>query len=560
MELDFHPHNQVILSELKKGKFEEQKKFELLTKASTLRLDSGFQRLISPDTFKDWQPFEHQKATALKVIKELRGRALLADEVGLGKTVEAGLILKEYMLRGLARRVLILTPASLVTQWQEELHMKFGLDFSICNKVEDWARLDRIVASIDTAKRSPHSDQILKLKYDLVIIDEAHKLKNSATLGWRFVDKIKKKYILMLTATPVQNDLEELFNMITLLKPGQLKTFEAFKEEFMEDRLSPKNAPRLKQLLSDVMIRNRRRATGIVFPKRDVKTVMVDLSSEEREFYEGITEYIRKSHLERRGSPLSFVTLEKLACSSTRGAAGMLNNMLKNQKLSQADFEALYSLYKMAVSIRENRKAQVVKDLIGELDEKVIIFTEFRQTQEFLTEELGDAGISVVTFHGGMKYQEKDEAIDEFRGSKDVLISTEAGGEGRNLQFCSNLINYDLPWNPMKLEQRIGRVHRLGQKKDVRILNLAAAETIEAYILYLLDKKINMFQLVVGELDMIISNIEGKGSFEESLFQILIQSKNQEDMEERIEEFGKKLEEARENYRNITLLDEEIFG
>lgn len=561
--IEFHPQNDLIISDLKECKFEKKKWFELSTRAGMLLLDSGFNRLISLETFKDWEPFEHQKATALKVIRELRGRALLADEVGLGKTVEAGIILKEYMLRGLVKRVLILTPASLVTQWREELRMKFELDFAICNRVEDWARLDRVVASIDTAKRPQHSREILKLRYDMVIIDEAHKLKNSSTISWQFVDRIKKKYMLMLTATPVQNDLRELFNMITLLKPGQLKTFESFKEEFMEDRLSPKNAPRLKELLAEVMIRNKRRATGIVFPKRNVETIMVKLSPPEKEFYRKVIEYIRQEYWTRKEAyrpTFHLVTLEKLASSSTRGAASMLRNMLMNANLKEGEADALLALYKMAADIEENEKVKFVEEIVKRTGEKVIVFTEFRLTQDFLVERLQDAGISVVAFHGGMNYHQKDEAIEEFRGRKEVLVSTEAGGEGRNLQFCRNLINYDLPWNPMKLEQRIGRIHRLGQKRDVNIFNLAAAETIESYILYLLDKKINMFQLVVGELDMIISNVEGKKGFEKSIFEIVASSRNDEEMNERFEEFGAKLEEARDKYRSVTLLDEEIFG
>ncbi len=563
IKIDFHPYNDIIISNLKKGKFEKKKWFELSTRAGMLLINSGFNRLLSLDTLKGWEPFEHQKATALKVIKELRGRGLLADEVGLGKTIEAGLILKEYILRGLVKRALILSPASLVTQWQEELNIKFGLDFVICNNIEDWTKYNYAIASMDRAKRPKHSKEIFKLKYDMIIIDEAHKLKNSDTQGWKFVNKIKKKYMLMLTATPVQNNLRELFNMITLLKPGQLKTFETFKEEFVEDRLSPKNASQLKELLSEVMIRNKRRSTGIVFPKRNVKTIMVKLSGEEKEFYKKITEYIRFEYWMRKESKRStfhLVTLEKLASSSTMGAASMLKNMLLNENLTEEDANAILQLYKMAASVEDNEKARFVLDFIKATQDKIIIFTEFRVTQDFLVERLQDAGISVTYFHGGMDYRQKDEAIDDFRGRKQVLVSTEAGGEGRNLQFCNNLINYDLPWNPMRLEQRIGRIHRLGQKMDVNIFNLVAEGTIESYILELLDKKINMFQLVVGELDMIISNIETKSSFEKSIFQIVAASQSDEEMMTKLNEFGEKLEEARDKYRNVTLLDEKIFG
>ncbi len=167
-------------------------------------------------------PYQYQIDTAIKVIEQLHGRAILADEVGLGKTIEAGLVMKEYLLRNMVGRVLILTPASLCRQWQWELRDKFGLDVFIPRCEDDWERWDLVVASIDTAKHPVNMVRILAQNYDLVIVDEAHKLKNTRTQNWQLVNRIRTKYLLMLTATPVQNDLKELYNLITLLKPGQL--------------------------------------------------------------------------------------------------------------------------------------------------------------------------------------------------------------------------------------------------------------------------------------------------------------------------------------------------
>src|SRR5256712_5455617 len=156
--------------------------------------------------------------------------------------MEAGMVLKELIVRGLARKVLILTPASLVTQWREEMDVKFGLAFEIMDEFEDWARHEFVISSIDTAKRGVHKEEIQRLSYDVVIVDEAHKAKNRATQNWKPMASIRKKYMLLLTATPVQNDLEELFNLVTLLRPGQLSSYGGFRRRFVR-RGGPRTPP-----------------------------------------------------------------------------------------------------------------------------------------------------------------------------------------------------------------------------------------------------------------------------------------------------------------------------
>src|SRR5439155_1560920 len=212
----------------------------------------------------------------LRVLREMRGRAILADEVGLGKTIEAGLLLKEYAIRGLVRRALILTPASLTGQWREEMESKFELPFAVLRSVGDWERRPLLVASIDTAKRDPHRVWAQRTSWDLVIVDEAHRLKNRLSVNWRFVAGLSKKYMLLLTATPVQNDMDELFNLVSLLKPGALHTYDRFVERYVgsADGRVPAHVPELRDRLRDVMVRNRR---GIAFtlPTRRVPSLPV---------------------------------------------------------------------------------------------------------------------------------------------------------------------------------------------------------------------------------------------------------------------------------------------
>lgn len=179
---------------------------------------------------------DHQLQTAEQVLESMHGRAILADEVGLGKTIEAGLILKEYMVRGLVKKALILVPASLVNQWEKELNDKFLIPAIAYRKNYSWEDNPIVISSIDSAKRFPHREAILNLDYDFILVDEAHKLKNEQTKNYQFVHELKKKYCLLLTATPVQNKLLELFNLVSLLKPGHLGNYKTFTEKYGKDR------------------------------------------------------------------------------------------------------------------------------------------------------------------------------------------------------------------------------------------------------------------------------------------------------------------------------------
>src|SRR5690606_33836368 len=200
----------------------------------------------------------------------MNGRAILADEVGLGKTIEAGMIIKEYMLRGLARRVLILVPATLVWQWFAELRDKFGLVATRQRTVYDWERSDVVIASLDTAKRTPHRDVILRQRYDMLVVDEAHRLKDRRSLNWKFVNAIHRHYCLLLTATPVQNSLDELHSLVTLLKPGHLGSSREFQRIFALDARRARDPQQLRAVLSRVMIRHRRGRDTVEFTPRHV--------------------------------------------------------------------------------------------------------------------------------------------------------------------------------------------------------------------------------------------------------------------------------------------------
>lgn len=573
MEIRFDEENLELLAKLAAGEFGSLAWYRLAHEASLLSSSDGFERLLAVETLPELELYAHQRHAVLRVLQAMRGRAVLADEVGLGKTIEAGVIIREYVLRGLVRRALVLVPASLVGQWEEELTQRLRLDVRVITSVDGWSRARLAISSIDLAKRPPHAPIILRQPYDLVVVDEAHKLKNRSTQNWQFINRLHKKYLLLLTATPIQNDLRELYNMITLLKPGQLSTFPEFKRQFMADKRTPKNTARLRALLGEVMVRTNRREALLSLPKRRVRTLAVIPEGAEKQFLNGITALVRRlyrAQAKERRNLLPLILLLREATSSPPAALATLGILRRRGGESGAgagflppdareEVEELLGLGRLAVP---STKARLLVELAARAaaeGEKLLVFTEFLATAQFLARALAENEIGVACFHGGLSLAEKDAAVASFRREKTVLVSTEAGGEGRNLQFCHRLVNFDLPWNPMRIEQRIGRVHRLGQKRDVEITNFSTAGTVEEYVLYLLHEKIHMFETVVGELDVILENLEG-GSLESSIAAIILGSRDEREMKAGFVKLGERLVEAARRYEELQELTDSLLA
>ncbi|NGP43583.1 DEAD/DEAH box helicase family protein [Bacillaceae bacterium SIJ1] len=463
----------------------------------------SFDQLLAPDHLPELEIFKHQRETAERVIQQMNGKAILADEVGLGKTIEAGLILKEYMIRGLVQKVLILAPASLVSQWEQELNTKFFIPAVSHRKTYVWEQCDVVISSLDTAKREPHRSIIYEQNYDMVIIDEAHRLKNHKTKNYEFVRHLKKKFCLLLTATPVQNKIDEVFHLVSLLKPGHLGPIEK------RGKLgkSTKEQHDLKELIGRVMVRNRRQDTGLEWPDRVVHTENIDMSEEEHAIYQEISRL--PETLERfRKHPFLLITLQREFCSSREAFFQTISQYAQDQTLTSGEVDVLQPLLNRMQELKIHAKAEHLLKLLQQTKEKAVVFTEYRATQVYLQWLCQQHGIRSVPFRGGFKRSKKDWMQQLFRDHADVLIATEAGGEGINLQFCHHVFNYDLPWNPMRVEQRIGRLHRLGQENDVHIYNLALRDTIETHIVSMLYEKIHLFENVIGRLDDILERVQ----------------------------------------------------
>jgi SNF2 family DNA or RNA helicase len=248
------------------------------------------------------------------------------------------------------------------------------------------------------------------------------------------------------------------------------------------------------------------------------------------------------------------------AGSSPFAITTTLEKMLKNPANYPDAIPKLKELLDMASGIKKTSKGQALLNSLNSRKDPTLIFTHFLETQRFLGGIFMEKGFKVWNYHGGLSNTDKENMIANFRNEGGVFISTEVGGEGKNFQFCQHMVNFDLPWNPMKIEQRIGRIHRIGQDKPVHILNFSARGTIESYILMILDEKINMFELVIGEMDMILGNIGEEEEFENIVMEIWANARDDMEAEQRFKDLGEELLEAKREYLRQKKLDETLFG
>ncbi len=557
------------------------------------------------------RPLPHQLGVAHRVIHGFGRGALLADEVGLGKTIEAGLVLHELLTRQQVHRALVLVPAALLPQWEEELRARFRLRPWVYGRdgigaaVRSPSLQGVVLASLQTARRQPHARNLQAVGWDLVIVDEAHRLKSSSSQAHQFVASLGAPWLLLLTATPVQNSLRELHALVTLIDPLVLGSAERFEHTFLADASGRKvlRAEELRRRLATVMVRNRRATLpDLVDAGRTASTVRVVLSPSEKALYDDLSSYLaeryriaraegRPAHgflvtLYQRMLASSFSTLRH-ALEARHGHLELVLALVTQERrsrrsagqadqvpaLGQMDLTSLGELWldwrtttaptrrggsrsatqdeprfdparrwvedlsaedlaRQEEDLRVEReqlgrfqaalaalptptKVRRVGALVDELaagggaaqGRQVVLFTEFLRTQAEVSAHLRQLGHAVVEFHGGLSPEAKEEAIATFRGGAAVLVSTEAGAEGRNLQWCSTLVNLDLPWNPMRVEQRIGRLHRLGQQRTVQVVNLVSAGTVEEEVLELLAEKIGLFESVMGDLDLILGEV-----------------------------------------------------
>ena len=551
IELNFDAQGEkVILENITSGQYANISDFVFREKLDEIQADPGLDGLICLDALPNINKLPHQQDAALRVIKEMRGRALLADEVGLGKTIEAGLVIKELTMREMVKNILVLSPKQLLNQWQVELFGKFDELFLVMGKDIDtslaWS-CTHLIAPYHILEQRFHSEELLTHHFDLVVLDEVHFLNDPD--NWkimRTVQNLSKKYFVLLSATPMHNDLEELYKLITLLKPGHFQDWSSFQNQYIngatpdEDKenggkkienkdasneaLGVKNVEELRSVLQQVMIRNTRVAVEkeFPFPKRNAIRRELTVTNKAQEFYDEFREFYitglnrikNQRFLNRMGE-----IVERLSSSpdAFRESINLLRRQIRNQLGD--DFISTLEKYFLEyppelVQPKLDMAFQLASEFIK--DHKILIFSQFNETAKYAFEQAKNSDIKDFCY----LYNENDSPIEkgnclrEFRvAEKGILFCPGEVSEGLNLQYASVMINLDLPWDPMKIEQRIGRIQRIGGKEEIFIINLILKNTIEEEILEILEQKIQMFEAVVGKVEEIVGNLSEEDDF-----------------------------------------------
>lgn len=514
-------------------------------------------------------PLPHQLHVLNRAVSDNNVRYILADEVGLGKTIEAGLIIEELKARGLIKRILVVCPTGLVTQWSIEMEEKFGEKFRIIlpedydtiRKITDnddvYGQFDQVISPMDSIKplekrigwteerieqyNEERIYSIINSGWDLVIIDEAHRVAGSTGEVARYklgnLLAAASPYLLLLTATPHNGKTEPFLRLIRLV----------------DEKAFPNMKAVVKEQVAPYVIRTEKREAidnngNLLFKNRNTHIVELhwdERHSQQRKLYEMVSSYVSKNYnkaLRNRGKNMWIIFLlimmQRLVTSSTTAVRQSLQKRIKILEEQAFRYESMTEAAFVEIDLEENMEeaiAAISMDIKSEIEDlnqivavaqqaeyqyldvkvepllsivddifaedrnrKLIIFTEFVATQQYLSKLLKDRGYSTSLLNGSLSIEERNLVLAEFREETNILISTDAGGEGLNLQFANYMINYDLPWNPMKIEQRIGRVDRIGQQRDVEIYNFVLADTVETRVKDVLEEKLSVILREIG--------------------------------------------------------------
>ena len=539
----------------------EPRLFDLHLQAERFALRKGFDHLLCLGSAKI-ERLEYQVKTAQAVLQKMKIRALLADEVGLGKTIEAGLVISETLLRGIAGNVLVLAPAGLVFQWQQELKDKFGLEFEVLKRHQKARESLLLISSYDRAKRGKCAETLLARSWDILVLDEAQRLKHRTTALWKFVKKLNSRFVVCLSATPVENDLTEIFSILDIVKPGSLGTIRAFKRAFVSPSDSRKPAAGkesvLRELLSDIMIRNRRDTCGLRLPRRRAGIYHIDLSPVEKELYNHVTDWVKKRFKKEflletgmKTHVLSLMVLQREVVSSPAALRKTLLRIAERKNYPPSITNRLKQFAEMAKKVETPSKIVALRDIFQKFGgQRFVVFSEFVESVQVIAQSVRKWGLPAFTLSGRDTPAKRYEALKAFGETPGAaLVCTDVGGVGLNLQAaCHHLVNYDLPWNPMKLEQRIGRCDRIGQENEVVIFNLCTRGTIEEHIMDIIGKKIRMFELIVGEMNTILESIHPERTFPQLIFDAWSGSSSREEEALAFSELGERAAEARARY------------
>ena len=573
----------------------------LALEAKRLRYAFMFDPLLAMSTSKV-DPLPHQiEAVYGYLLKKPRIRFMLAHDPGAGKTIMAGLLIKELKLRGLVERILVVVPGPLKEQWRWEMEDKFDESFEVVGRehynergrARAWGG-PQIITSLDFAKRAEVLDSMEGARFDLIIVDEAHKMSaystgrtTTKTQRYRLGETLStmSRHLLFLTATPHKGDPANFRLLLDLLEPGYFSA-----DGMMEDSVNSRDNPLFLRRAKEGMANFD--GTPLFVP-RAVHTPDTKLSRPERTLYDTMSKYVQEQYnlalqsakghnitfaliiLQRRFASSAYALCESLKRRKARleelergaekvarasGSGDVAAQMERVDEMSESErwdeekkwevlslaqnaeelrqeIDILGNLIKKSEAVMKKKSETKLAQLKGTLeeldrtqpDEKVLIFTEAKDTLDYLVSNIGSWGYTVNTIHGSMSPGTRKDAEAVFRDNTRIMVATEAAGEGINLQFCHLMINYDLPWNPNRLEQRMGRIHRYGQKSPVHVFNLVATDTREGQIMQTLFAKLLEIKDAIGSdkvFDVISDIVPGK-SLSQLLLDATVRSRSQ---------------------------------
>jgi len=607
-----------LVDRLAAGQSDAPLHYDLRERAIRLDLVYKYDRFLSLTSNRiEIEPYQVQ--AAYEILNSYDHRYLIGDEVGLGKTIEAGIVIEELIARDRADRVLIVAPAPLTVQWQEEMREKFDRNFVIYDREtvrthrkshpnqNVWKQEDLIITSIDFAKQTtddPESDRVSVLdalqnlddEWDVAVFDEAHHLTARRSsddsiertqryqVGEAVADN--SDALLLLTGTPHKGKSDQFYFLVSLLDPYRFSHESQISPEALEDLM-------IRRLKDDMYETDGTR----MFPEKNIEALPVEMTREERKLYDDVTEYIREYYNlaqqeENQAAGFTMVIYQKRLVSSIYAIRKSLENRMRaiqndaiaedlpdevqdliprystepetltdaerarveealetvtitlNQSQVQQELDRVKQLWQQAKNIETDSKARLLRQFVDRIlsedpDEKILIFTEYTDTLEYLRDEVF-ADHDVAQVYGDLEQSRRREEMSKFEEEANLMLATDAAQEGLNLQFAHIMVNYDLPWNPIRIDQRMGRLHRYGQEHTVEIRNLFFADTRESEILNLLIEKTNQIESDLGMRSDVLGRVLEDVDLDETIMAAIAEGEPTErvvaDIEATIEE------------------------
>ncbi|WP_136602645.1 DEAD/DEAH box helicase [Salinigranum halophilum] len=583
-----------IVDRLKGKQIDSPTYYDLRERATRLDLAYRYDRFLSLTSNRiEIEPYQVQ--AAYEILNSYDHRYLIGDEVGLGKTIEAGIVIEELIARGRADRVLIVAPAPLTVQWQEEMREKFDRNFVLYNREtvrthrqshpnqNVWLQEDLIITSIDFAKQDDMLEALRNLdeEWDVAVFDEAHHLtarrssddSMERTQRYMVGEAVagNSDSLLLLTGTPHKGKSDQFYFLISLLDPYRFSHESQIHPEALEDVM-------IRRLKDDMYETDGTR----MFPEKNIEALPVEMSTEERQLYNDVTEYIREYYNlaqreENQAAGFTMVVYQKRLVSSIYAIRKSLENRMRaiqndavaeelpdevqeliprystepetltdlersrveealetvtitlNRTQIEQELERVKQLWQQAKNIKTDSKARLLREFVERIlredpEEKILIFTEYTDTLGYLRDEVfSDHDIAEV--YGDLSQDRRRQEMKKFEEEANLMLATDAAQEGLNLQFAHIMVNYDLPWNPIRIDQRMGRLHRYGQERTVEIRNLFFADTRESEILNLLIEKTNQIESDLGMRSDVLGRILEDLDLDETIMSALAEGR-----------------------------------